>query len=311
MNYFLIAAYLIGFRLANLQEISEQEVTIQTDQGNLYGSLIEGRNKKKAVLIIAGSGPTDRNGNSTMGFTNNSLKMLAQSISAEGIATLRYDKRVFSTDPSASIPENELRFERLVKDADFAIDFLKNRGFKKVIALGHSQGALIAKLIAKDNADVSAVISIAGSSSPIDEIILEQISRQAPILVDPLKIKLDSIQSGYDVTVDNPFLAPIIRPDIQGFLRSYMTYDPSAIIRQLNQPILIINGTTDLQVSVSDAKNLLKNTLNGQLVIIETMNHVLKIAPSDPGRNMMTYNDPDLPLADGLMAPIIKFINQQ
>lgn len=299
----------IGFSFDQNSNHKEAEVVIQTDLGKLQGTLIEGTNKEVAIIIIAGSGPTDRNGNSAMGMTNNSLKMLAESISEKGFSTLRYDKRIFSEDPKAMIPESDLRFERFVDDAGYAVDFLSKLGYKKIVIAGHSQGSLVALLAALNDIRVASVISLSGSSVSADQLVLEQIAKQAPILVDPLKIKLDSLKQGYKVSVDNPFLQPLLRIEIQDFLRSYIMYDPIEIISQLEIPTLIINGTTDLQCAPKEAEALKAGAKNGRLIIIENMNHILKSAPADFQSNMMTYNDPSLPLAQGLIDPIIDFLS--
>lgn len=289
------------------QGFSEREVSI----GDLYGTLTEPVSKTKtAVLLIAGSGPTDRDGNNALGFNNNSLKMVAQELSTSGYAVLRYDKRGIAGSKNAVTNQANLRFEHFIEDAKNWLIFLIEEGYENLVVAGHSQGSLVGMMAAQENANVVGFISIAGLAEDSGEAIVRQLGAQSPVLAEDARINIDSMKAGYTVKKYNPYLISLFGPSIQPFLKSYIAYTPTEEIKKLEVPILIINGTTDIQIGVDQAENLRNAYPNAELVIIEGMNHVLKDAPEDLAANVATYNNPDLPLSDGLMSGMIKFIQK-
>lgn len=296
--------------LAQAQNFSETEVTLQGNPGKLVGSYISTTDQSDlAALIIPGSGPTDRDGNNAMGLTNNSLKMVAEGLAENGISSLRIDKRGIAGSRSAALNESDLTLEAFVADAKSWIDLLTDSlGHQGVIVIGHSQGSLVGILAAQENAAVKALISLAGTSESIDRTILKQISVQAPVLVDETETVLDSLKMGYQVKNVNPMLMSLFRPSVQPFLISYIRFDPVREISKLDIPILILNGSTDIQVKADNAQALDSAAQDSQLVIIDQMNHVLKTAPEDMAKNAATYNQPDLELSAELMPAIINFI---
>lgn len=302
--------WLIIFFFIPFMASSQSEVKIPTDKGDLEGTYLEGY-QKIAVLFIAGSGPTDRNGNNTFGLKCDAYKLVADSLIECGYSSLRYDKRVIATDTNARMREKDLTFDRLIKDARFAVDWLISKGHKQIVILGHSQGSLIGMIAARQTKNIRGFISISGSSLPVDSLIVRQYRKAgAEILAEELKIKLDSIKSGHTVKKFNPFLQSLLRPSVQPFLMSYMEYDPRAEISKLDIPTLIINGTTDLQTGAENAIALHDTAKKSELVLIEGMNHVLRDAPGERTANMATYGDPSLPLSKGLMKNILEFLNK-
>jgi fermentation-respiration switch protein FrsA (DUF1100 family) len=113
---------------------------------------------------------------------------------------------------------------------------------------------------------------------------------------------------GLTVTNVDPNLVSLYRPSVQPYLISWFRYDPARIISELKIPVMIIQGTTDLQVSVDDAKLLSAAKPDARLLIIENMNHILKDCDSDMQKNIATYKNPDLPLKQGLVDDIVSFI---
>lgn len=287
------------------QDFSEEEVSI----GELKGTLSTPAKKTKtAILMISGSGPTDRDGNSAMGFTNNSLKMVAQELAKSGYAVLRFDKRGIAASKNAITDPAAMRFGDFIADAKSWLSLLDEKGYKNLIVAGHSQGSLVGMIISQQNEKVKGFISLAGLGEDVGTTLIRQLGKQAPILVPEATTSLDSLRAGHTVNKVNPFLISLFGPQIQGFIKSYIVYNPSEEIQKLTIPVLLINGTTDIQVDVDQAEMLSKAYPKAQLQIVEGMNHILKDAPSDPAANMATYNDPELPLSDGLMDSIITFI---
>ena len=125
----------------------QEPVSVQSTIGALYGviDLPQGEQQCPAVLVIAGSGPTDRDGNSAaMKKHNDSLKMLAGQLVSWGIAALRYDKRGVGESKSAAGVKEETRFEDMIADASLWLESLKaNARFSTLGIVGHSQGSLV------------------------------------------------------------------------------------------------------------------------------------------------------------------------
>jgi len=289
----------------------EEEVVLETQTGKINGTLLLPENIKDppVALIIAGSGPTDRDGNNPY-MKNNSLKMLAEGLAGAGIASLRYDKRGIATSKEAGLKEEDLRFENYVQDAAQWIDLLKkDKRFKKVIVIGHSEGSLIG-MIASKKAGADKYVSIAGAGMPAGDIIREQLKNQPAMVTDAAFPILDSLEQGKTVKEVPPMLASLFRLSVQPYIISWFKYDPRKEISKLNIPVLIVQGTTDIQVSVKDAENLKKADPKAELKIIEGMNHIFKEAEADRTKNIQTYSQPDLPLQKDLIKVISGFIKK-
>lgn len=295
-----ILCTLVGYS----QNYKVEEIKVN-DQ--LMGDLYDSPNKETVVLIIPGSGPTDRNGNTLGAANNNSLKYLAQGIAENNIDVLTYDKRVvFILKNKLEIPD--LDFQHGIDDAKTIVDYLKNtKGYKNVIITGHSEGSLIGMIAAQNN--TKAYISLAGSGKPIDEILEEQVNKQAPMLNEANVKILKELKAGNIVKDVHPFLKSLYAEHNQPFLIDWMKYNPQIEIAKLKLPILIINGTKDIQVGVENAELLHQTSPSSQKVIIENMNHVLKEITKDE-QNMASYNNPDLPVQKELVDTIVNFVNQ-
>jgi pimeloyl-ACP methyl ester carboxylesterase len=301
--------YLNGDNLLEGLRFVPYEIMKDTDNivlNGIHGTLTVPPGSKKVVLIIAGSGPTDRNGNNAMGLKTNCYKQLATALEKEGIASLRYDKRCVGA--SVVTPEKDLRFEDMVKDAEAFIKMLKTR-FPEVFVVGHSEGSLIGMIAAKGNAD--GYISIAGLGEPADITLKKQISVRAPTVATQAALILDSLKKGHTVQEPSNELKAFFHSSVQPYMISWLQYDPQQEIKKLKIPVLIIQGTTDIQVSTHDAELLKKAKPDATLLEIEGMNHILKAAPADRAANMATYNQPDLPLKKELTDAIVQFVLHQ
>jgi pimeloyl-ACP methyl ester carboxylesterase len=292
--------------------VLQRPMTLDTGTGELFGSLLlpKSDNPVPVVLIISGSGPTDRDGNNPDGGRNDSLKRLAWVLAKHNIASVRYDKRGVAASLAATPDERNLSVEAYVKDAELWSQKLKaDPRFGPLILLGHSEGALIASLAAP-SVEAAAMISLSGSARPIDVVLRQQLARSLP---PPLMLRsnelLDSLKAGHtDDNVPGP-LQVIFRPSVQPYLISLFRQEPSAAFARLKMPALIVQGTSDIQVGVNDAKLLKAAKPDAQLVVIEGMNHVMRIVPNDVKRQVASYKDPNLPLAAELGARILEFID--
>lgn len=296
------------------QSYAEEEVVIELDgKGTLGGILTVPKMSKKmpAVLIIQGSGPTDKDGNSPLlAGKNNSLKLLSEALANAGIASLRYDKRGMGLSASMVVAEADLTFDDFVRDAELFLDYLvKDKRFKKIGVAGHSQGSLIGMLISQRK-KVKAFASIAGPSLSIDETLLTQIKDNPynpPALIKEAEQITASLRKGETYTDISPFLKSIYRTSIQPFMISWMKYDPTEEISKLKMPVLIVQGSTDLQVQVEDGQRLHISNENASLAIIKGMNHVLKDASGNRQENTAAYGNPDLPLNETFKKEITAF----
>lgn len=292
--------------LAQEEDVS-QDIKINS---LVYGTLLQPKEKSpKLVILIAGSGPTDRNGNQQM-MQNNSLKMIAQGLASEGIASFRYDKRIFTLLKQQALQENKLRFDDFIEDAVSSIQYFKEKkSFEKIYVLGHSQGALVG-LMAALNTEVDGYISLAGAGQSIDQVIINQIGMQMPGLKDETVTAFTTLREKGSVKEFNPALTSILRPSVQPFIASWMNYDPAQEIAKMTAPVLILNGSKDLQVDVNEAQALKMALTSADFQIIENMNHVLKTVSGNDLDNTKTYNDTTIPLAKELIPAISAFVKK-
>ncbi len=299
---------------AQAPEKTSKELSFLVNNDTVYGTFLttvaEKKYKKtRVVLFISGSGPTDRNGNiSGAPGPNNSLLLLADSLSDYGISSFRYDKLGIGKS-TFNNPEDSMNFNLVVKTAVKAIEMLNEMGFKKIYVMGHSQGSLVGMLAAQ-NMPVQAFVSLAGPATNAFDLIKEQLTNNMP--EGPLQAecitKLDSINQGYTITKYNPMLASLLRPSIQPFLRSYFAYTPTIEIAKLNIPSLIISGERDMQVPISETELLQKAANNGTIITYPKMNHVLKDVNDTEEQNLASYTDPDFPLTQALAHDIASWI---
>lgn len=290
----------------------EEEVFLAYKEGKLFGSLMEPQEEGDGtlVIIIPGSGPTDRNGNNPQAGTSNNLKMVAEALSDHGIYSLRYDKRGIGESKSILKKESEMDFYMSIHDVISWIEKFKDDvRFKKILLLGHSEGALIAAAAEVASVDVDGLISVSGTALPADELLLKQLKFQSESLYEKGLPIVEELKKGNLVTELPVELFTLFRPSVQPYLISWFSYAPQKVISKVNVPVLILHGRNDLQVSFEDAKLLHQACEGSELSIIKGMNHILKDAPIDMEGNLATYNQPELPLSEGFMEKIIEFID--
>lgn len=247
--------------------------------------------KPPVALIIAGSGPTDRDGNNPLGVKAAPYRMLAEALQKNGIASYRYDKRFIGESVNFKGVDS-LRIEDYMDDAVKCIKSLRADGrFSRVIVIGHSEGALIGVVAAREG-QADKYISLAGAGSPAEIILRRQYA-----------------EMGLSRAATDSALASLEkRKEI--YVHSWTSYDPAREIGQLKIPVMIIQGLTDIQVEREDAEKLKMAAPKASLVFIDSMNHVLKDAPADRNRNLATYENEQLPLDKKLVETIVAFIKK-
>lgn len=291
---------------------SAEDATLTTPTGAIRGTLVvpQSDSSVPVVLLIAGSGPTDRDGNSAvLQGRNDSLKLLAESLATFGIASLRYDKRGVGESAAAGPSESDLRFEMYVDDAiAWGEQLLRDTRFGSLTIAGHSEGALIATLAAQ-RLPVRSMVSIAGAGRRVGDVILEQLEAQlSGSLLQNARDIIAALNAGNTTSNVRAELLPLFRPSVQPYLISLFRYDPAAEVARLITPVLIVQGTSDIQVKVIDALLLQAAAQRGSLTIIDGMNHVLKRVGTDPDAQTRSYSDPSFPIDDRLVAAMAYFI---
>lgn len=292
---------------------AETAYTIHSAGLELPGTLTVPRGAKKpvpVVVILAGSGPTDRNGNSLMGIRPNSYAQLAWRLAERGIASLRYDKRgVFGVKGTFDL--STLTLEDFAADARAAADALAGDvRFSKVVLLGHSEGSAHALLAARGGPPVAGVISVSGLGRPLTVVLREQLTRQFD---SATLVRYDTAMSQYlrgetpkDVP---PQLGMLFVPINQTFMRSLASFDPPGAARAVRQPMLIVQGGRDLQVRVADAERLHAARPGAGLAVVPLANHVLKAASDTTMAGQMgTYQNPAIPIMPDVVSVIADWI---
>ncbi|MEX2454309.1 MAG: alpha/beta fold hydrolase [Rhodospirillaceae bacterium] len=308
------AALCLGFgNGAAAESWTETAATLGSDDGALHGTLTlpDGGAAADAVLIQAGAGPSDRNGN-LPGLTSNALALLARALGERGIASLRTDKRGTGESAAASSGEAGLSPSLYARDVAAWTAWLKQRPrVRRVFLAGHSEGALIVTLAARTEAPAGLIL-LAGAGHRIAEIIRRQLA--AGPLPAPLREEADriiaSLEAGRLHPNPNPALYALFRESVQPYLIEWFRYDPAGELAKTGMPALAVQGTTDLQIDVADAERLAAARPGVDLKIVDGMNHMLKRAPTDPYANIATYNDPDLPVMAELVDAIAAFVGR-
>lgn len=299
-----------------------EPITLETPTATLYGTLQRPISPERVpvILIISGSGPTDRNGNSPLfPGPNNSLKLLAEALAERGIASVRYDKRgigetgksmMLAAQKTKSVPrEEDLSFENYIDDAvRWGKQLRSDRRFSTLTVIGHSEGSLIG-MVAAQRLRANAFVSIAGSGRPIQQNILEQVKPQlSPELLKQTEEILGQLAAGKTVTSVPAELNLLLRPSIQPYMISWLRYDPAKEIAKLRIPVLLVQGTTDLQVRLEDAKRLAEGNPDAKLLLIDGMNHVLKTVANEREKQVSSYSDSTLPVSPELVSEIGGFV---
>jgi pimeloyl-ACP methyl ester carboxylesterase len=295
--------------------MTEIELEAPGPNGPLRGTLLfTDATRAPPVLIIPGSGPTDRDGNNPLGIRASTYRLLAQGLAAEGMPTLRFDKRGLFGSAGAIPDANAVTIDDYAEDVHVWSVILRERtGAPCVWLLGHSEGGLVALAAAKDAASICGLILVAAAGRRLGEILREQLRANpanAPILAEAEQA-IDRLEAGQHVDGASlpPALLPLFRSELQGFLIDAIAHDPARLIAGFRKPVLILQPGHDLQVSRTNAERLQAAKPDAELHISPGTSHVLKyVGSDDPAANLATYGAVDLPLAPDIIPTIAAFI---
>ena len=285
---------------------------IETQFGNINGTLLLPKVNVPCpvVLLIAGSGPTDRNMNQSASVKTNSFLLLAEELAKRGIASVRFDKRGVGSS-RINQPVSEIVFETYIHDANAFIGKMKlDSRFSQVFVLGHSEGAAIG-LLSSLSTLPAGFISVSGYANDFGSLLEEQFKKLLTVQDFVLfKNLLTRLRSGDDISaVKLPSaLAGIFNPGTLTYLKSTMQYNSLKEIKKLKIPILLVGGSSDAQVPFKNAQELHKANPKSRLILIEGMNHVLKDVGNDILLNQKSYSDTQISLSPQLVNIIVKFL---
>ena len=310
-TFALLAALLVSSRSIAAESVIETP----GPEGALVGTMLAPASPNApVVLIVPGSGPTDRDGNNPMGLKPSTYRLLAEGLLARDIATVRIDKRGLFGSHAAVADPNAVTVNDYAADVHAWASAIRARtGVACVWVLGHSEGGLVALVAAQNSADICGLILVAAAGRPLGDVLREQLKSNpanAPVL-EQAEAAIAQLEAGkrVDTTGMNPALLPLFRPDIQGFLINGFSFDPAKLIAAVRMPVLIVQGNRDIQVGVSDAERLQQALPAAKLAMLPDTNHVLKAVSSDDrAANIATYADPKLPLAPGTVDAIANFV---
>jgi pimeloyl-ACP methyl ester carboxylesterase len=288
-------------------------IELKTDTGTLYGTLDLPAKPGPwpVVLLHAGSGPTDRDGNGPL-IRTDCLKKVGRDFAAEGIAVLRIDKRGIAASAKAMPKEDDIRIDTYAADVVAWVALLrKDSRFTKIGFIGHSEGALVGLIAAKD-AKFDAFVSLCGVGRMFQEVLREQLKKNLPAdLYKKCDAIVTELEAGRTVDEVPKELVSLFRPSAQPFLISVFNRDPAKLAAEVKVPFLIVSGSTDIQVSDADAKRLADANAKAKLVTFENMNHVLKLVKkTDQLSQIPSYRDSSLPLHPKLMPELVSFIKE-
>jgi pimeloyl-ACP methyl ester carboxylesterase len=289
-------------------------ITAPGPNGPLEGTLIDAGKTAPVVLMIPGSGPTDRDGNNPLGVTAAPYRLLAEALAAKGISTVRIDKRGMFGSKAAVSDANKVTIGDYAVDTHNWVKAIRKRtGAKCIWVLGHSEGGLVALSSAQNPNGICGVILVSAAGRKLGDVMRDQLrsnSANAPVLDDALAA-INSLEAGkaVDVSSMHPALQRLFAPQVQPFLIDVMAADPAKLAATARVPMLIVQGGRDLQVTQGDAKALSAAQPKAKLVMIPAMNHVLKdVASEDRAANLAAYADPLMPVDPTLVDSIAEFV---
>lgn len=317
LNRLLLVALTIASLVAGPPPLGAEAPSEQVATDGLSGTLVRPAGAKEAVLIIPGSGPTDRDGNSALsGVRTNAYRLLAEELAKAGIASLRYDKRGVAASRNGTdgkpVAEADLTIQTSADDAGRLAAWLgRQAGIGHVALVGHSEGGLVALLAARATA-VDRIVLLTAAGFPLGQVLRKQLSRQ-PLpeeVTAEIDRVLDVLEKGGDPGTLKPPLDQLFRPSVQPFLRSVLTVDPVPLVRDQKAPVLVVGGGSDLQVGRFDFDALVGARAGVESLWLARLTHVLKPMADDDGGQEKAYTDPALPLVPELVERVVRFVKR-
>lgn len=308
----VLAGIGLGLLLAAVSTEAEAQPVAVVIEG-LHGTLTRPAGATTALLIIPGSGPTDRHGNGG-GLRTDAYKQLTEALGKAGYVSLAYDKRGVGASlkdrQGVAVKEEDLTIQTFADDAAALGNWLRGQaGITRVLLAGHSEGGLIALLAAKA-AKADGLVLLNAPGRPLGIILRAQLSRQP--LPEDLRAEIERVLIAYEAGADTGVIkAPLdqlFRPTVGPFMRSVVSIDPAALAKQQAVPMLVIGAGFDLQVGRFDFDALVaaRPGVTGQW--IARLTHMLKEPADDDPAQVKAYSDPSVPLSPAVVEIIVKWL---
>jgi uncharacterized protein len=293
--------------------IVSNEVSIMIPGGRLHGTLSRplSGTASSAILIIPGSGPTDRDGNSILlPGKNDSLVSLGNGLVKAGFMVLRVDKRGIGKSVWQGLREDDMTIDQMADDAAAWLAYLRAvPGIRRLAVIGHSEGALVALLAARESKPESLVL-LAPLSADFFETLFKQLAGMPEDYLRRARFIYEELKAGRYVSQVDADLLALFRPSVQPYMRSLIEHRPASLLAAQDNPTLVVAGGRDLQIEFADAKALAAARPGVGFLLLDDMNHVLKAVKPDLADNQAAYSSPSYPLAEGLVAGIAEFLRE-
>jgi pimeloyl-ACP methyl ester carboxylesterase len=321
-------ALIVSCMLVQTTDAQATEIEAPGPLGPLRGAMAgPATADRPVVLIVPGSGPSDRDGNMPSGIRPDTLKLLAKGLAARNITSVRIDKRGLHSSRDAVADASDVTLAAYADDLRSWIGVIRQRiGAPCIWILGHNEGGLVAMKTAltgepgteAGNGPICGLVLAGTPGRPIGQILRDQFRaftpegpERAPVLESVERI-LGEIEAGHEADLSgvSPELAGFFNPSIQPYMIDLLSHDPAEMIAAVDLPVLIVQGSNDVQVSIEDAQRLADARPGARLVILDGATHVLKTARgNDRAASLATYQDPELPLASGLVEAVAGFVS--
>ena len=283
--------------------------------GPLKGTFVAPAAGQPVVLIIPGSGPTDRDGNNPMGVRAAPYRLLAEGLADRGIGSLRIDKRGMFGSAAAIADANAVTVADYAADVARWVDLVREKTGRGCVWLaGHSEGGLVALTAANKHGDeICGVALVAAPGRPLGTVMREQLRSNpanAPILAQA-EAAIGALERGEQVDTAqlHPALQSLFAAPVQAYVIDLFAIDPAAIAATADLPLLLLYGGKDVQVGTSDLDALRAARPDATVAMFPDANHVLKLVNGETlAANMATYAEPDLPLAPGVIDALATFV---
>lgn len=315
---------------ARRQAYTNHEVTFAGAQAKLTlaGTLSvpQGKGPFPAVVLVHGSGPLDRNEEV---FKHKPFLVLADHLNRKGIAVLRYDKRGIGKSTGSYKDATTFDF---ASDAEAAVHFLRHRpevATRQIGIVGHSEGGLIAPLVAARNPDMAFVVMLAGPAVRGELLMIEQVAlgskangmpedlvaRErafnvallAALASEPqLGPGIDKARQVVEAAQGNGTVsAEVAKRRLQQFstpwFHAFLRHEPGPVLQAVRQPVLALNGERDLQVpaamNLAAIRTALKENRNAVVKELPKLNHLFQTAPTGAGLEYFAINETLAPVA--------------
>ncbi len=291
------------------QSQKSEDWTYVNEGDTLFGTQIFMENSPGIVLIVAGSGPTDRNGNNNMGMTTNAYLKLAEALADMGWSSVRYDKRGIAASSGAIDSEYNMVPSKYIEDIGGIVHQLAMDN-SQIVLMGHSEGAIhCGEALAKYDLSYP-FISLEGPGRSLDVTLKEQLKTKLNAdLYSMAAAKIDSIKEGHTVYDQHFIWMSLFRKSVQPYMRELFSLVPCDIYPRIKGPVYIVDGGHDIQIMEAERTQLKECLPNAEFVTMPKMTHVL--VDSENPNDTQVYNQPELPLSSDLIKALDTILNHQ